>query len=169
MSAHDQLSVKDGGATANKPNALQPAESIVVVDNQDVHRIEFNPVEKKTGVKAKSTRSTRRNAGQNCRKCFKPDNMQMVACDKCLKWYHFVCVGVDQDVSKRDWKCDLCQAAAATLNEKSVKSKATTSKSARLALEKIEAERQLRDKLAHEELLIQKKYIEKNVQTKKLF
>ena len=32
----------------------------------------------------------------------------MVACDKCDKWYHFKCVGVDESIAKQDWLCFKC-------------------------------------------------------------
>ena len=35
----------------------------------------------------------------NCKKCGQLDNDQMVMCDRCDKWYHYTCAGVDSDVA----------------------------------------------------------------------
>ena len=52
-------------------------------------------------------RASGRKASQNmtankevCRTCSKDDPklaMLMIACDKCLQWYHYVCVGVNEE------------------------------------------------------------------------
>ncbi|XP_073821397.1 uncharacterized protein [Musca autumnalis] len=44
----------------------------------------------------------------NCNKCNEVDNDDMVQCDKCDKWYHFNCVGVNSSVSEVSWSCDGC-------------------------------------------------------------
>ncbi|XP_050086194.1 uncharacterized protein LOC126571588 [Anopheles aquasalis] len=44
----------------------------------------------------------------SCEKCAEPDNDSMVACDKCGKWFHFACVGVDSSVEQQDWVCCKC-------------------------------------------------------------
>ncbi|GBP17522.1 hypothetical protein EVAR_74116_1 [Eumeta japonica] len=47
--------------------------------------------------------------GYSCGKCKNLDNSQMVMCDRCDKWYHFTCVGVDSSVADYNWNCDICE------------------------------------------------------------
>ncbi|XP_055633369.1 uncharacterized protein LOC129773748 [Toxorhynchites rutilus septentrionalis] len=35
----------------------------------------------------------------------------MVCCDRCACWFHFVCVGVNEDVANRSWNCPDCSPA----------------------------------------------------------
>lgn len=44
-----------------------------------------------------------------CQSCDKPDNMDMVQCDICDKWFHFNCVGVTQEISGYEWSCQECE------------------------------------------------------------
>ncbi|XP_058456403.1 uncharacterized protein LOC131433817 [Malaya genurostris] len=44
----------------------------------------------------------------SCVICESPDNSRMVACDACMKWFHFKCVGVDESIQNRDWSCEKC-------------------------------------------------------------
>ncbi|XP_065073869.1 uncharacterized protein LOC135697938 [Ochlerotatus camptorhynchus] len=46
--------------------------------------------------------------GQSCRVCRGKDTDEMVRCDQCLKWFHFNCVGVSQDIENKPWKCLNC-------------------------------------------------------------
>lgn len=46
--------------------------------------------------------------GRSCRVCRADDTDEMVRCDKCLKWYHFVCVGVTQAIENEPWSCAYC-------------------------------------------------------------
>ncbi|KAJ6639510.1 hypothetical protein Bhyg_12256, partial [Pseudolycoriella hygida] len=39
----------------------------------------------------------------------KDDNLEMVQCDECGKWYHFQCVGVDSEIKNKDWCCEACE------------------------------------------------------------
>ncbi|XP_055547018.1 histone acetyltransferase p300-like isoform X1 [Wyeomyia smithii] len=41
--------------------------------------------------------------------CTGGDDSRMVQCDKCDDWYHFDCVGVNQDVENQDWLCPVSQ------------------------------------------------------------
>ncbi|XP_058830215.1 uncharacterized protein LOC131689267 [Topomyia yanbarensis] len=41
--------------------------------------------------------------GWSCRVCRGEDNEEMVSCDKCLKWFHFSCVGVTQEIEDMSW------------------------------------------------------------------
>lgn len=44
----------------------------------------------------------------NCIKCKGMDDDHMVMCDKCDKWYHYGCVGVDNNVADYSWNCEFC-------------------------------------------------------------
>ncbi|XP_053691178.1 uncharacterized protein LOC128739706 [Sabethes cyaneus] len=48
---------------------------------------------------------------QSCPLCQLPDCDEMVCCDDCERWYHFQCVGVNDDVANYDWSCPECVAA----------------------------------------------------------
>ncbi|XP_053686412.1 uncharacterized protein LOC128735954 [Sabethes cyaneus] len=48
---------------------------------------------------------------QSCPLCQLPDCDEMVCCDDCERWYHFECVGVNEDVANYDWSCPECVAA----------------------------------------------------------
>lgn len=41
----------------------------------------------------------------NCNKCGLKDTDRMVQCDRCDKWFHFECVGVNSDVANVSWYC----------------------------------------------------------------
>lgn len=41
--------------------------------------------------------------------CKKPDDDDMVRCDSCRKWHHYLCGGVDHTVAERDWNCKECE------------------------------------------------------------
>ncbi|XP_055615272.1 uncharacterized protein LOC129761561 [Toxorhynchites rutilus septentrionalis] len=51
----------------------------------------------------------------SCGLCQLPDDSHMVACDECGRWYHFVCVGVDESVQDRDWSCERCRTMTAQI------------------------------------------------------
>ena len=44
----------------------------------------------------------------SCPLCQETDNDLMVQCDQCDLWYHFSCVGVDDQIQHVDWKCPKC-------------------------------------------------------------
>ncbi|XP_053699346.1 uncharacterized protein LOC128746321 [Sabethes cyaneus] len=56
-----------------------------------------------------------------CQACNELDNSRMVQCDMCDDWYHFDCVGVNQDVENHDWLCSVCMEKQQTKNKKSTK------------------------------------------------
>ncbi|XP_062542530.1 uncharacterized protein LOC134210505 [Armigeres subalbatus] len=60
----------------------------------------------------------------SCELCDKPDDDQMVQCDTCDVWHHFVCVGVSEDIQGCSWICLECATAKAT---KATKSRRKTS------------------------------------------
>ena len=43
-----------------------------------------------------------------CGLCEDPENDEMVQCDHCDVWFHFICVGVDQSIQDFDWMCWKC-------------------------------------------------------------
>lgn len=45
---------------------------------------------------------------QNCQLCSDVDNMDMVQCDSCDRWFHYECVGVTDSVADRVWCCQFC-------------------------------------------------------------
>ncbi|XP_062713286.1 uncharacterized protein LOC109410494 [Aedes albopictus] len=46
--------------------------------------------------------------GRSCRVCRTDDSDEMVRCDRCLKWFHFSCVGVTQAIENDPWSCKDC-------------------------------------------------------------
>ncbi|XP_062538350.1 uncharacterized protein LOC134206636 [Armigeres subalbatus] len=48
---------------------------------------------------------------QTCLLCDQPDDNEMVCCDRCDEWFHFNCVGVNEDVANRSWLCPDCLAS----------------------------------------------------------
>ncbi|XP_058826902.1 uncharacterized protein LOC131686906 [Topomyia yanbarensis] len=51
------------------------------------------------------------NPGRTCQVCRGEDTDSMVRCDDCLKWHHFECVGVTQEIENYPWSCAKCEAA----------------------------------------------------------
>lgn len=45
----------------------------------------------------------------NCKNCVEADNIEMVQCDQCDDWFHFICVNVTQDIENHDWICVTCK------------------------------------------------------------
>ncbi|XP_055523244.1 uncharacterized protein LOC129717391 [Wyeomyia smithii] len=52
----------------------------------------------------------------SCGVCQNPDNNRMVCCDDCELWFHFECVGVNEDIEEEDWSCAVCVAKRAAQN-----------------------------------------------------
>ncbi|XP_055621941.1 uncharacterized protein LOC129765562 [Toxorhynchites rutilus septentrionalis] len=46
---------------------------------------------------------------RHCKACMDEDDTDMVQCDDCDDWYHFKCVGVNQEIAHHDWCCSHCQ------------------------------------------------------------
>lgn len=83
----------------------------------------------------------------SCQLCKSADTDEMVACDQCNKWFHFLCVNVNSSIENKDWSCkkclDLQNATGEIINNtalptnncntdnKSVRSKAKTTSSTR--------------------------------------
>ncbi|XP_062541136.1 uncharacterized protein LOC134209170 [Armigeres subalbatus] len=51
---------------------------------------------------------------QSCLLCNLPDCNEMVCCGRCNQWFHFDCVGVNEDVANVSWSCPDCLPAPAT-------------------------------------------------------
>ncbi|XP_055604719.1 uncharacterized protein LOC129752952 [Uranotaenia lowii] len=98
----------------------------------------------------------------SCSACTAPDNDGMVQCDHCDTWWHYACVGVGESISERSFTCPACQKAtvmdsrpepATPRGETIVPTRALTHNSitssktrARLTLQRLEAEKTLREK-----------------------
>ncbi|XP_062702323.1 uncharacterized protein LOC115254316 [Aedes albopictus] len=56
--------------------------------------------------------------GYDCAHCEQPNHADdnMVLCEKCQKWFHFMCAGVTSDIKKVPWSCVSCKKAATTTN-----------------------------------------------------
>ncbi|XP_055632470.1 uncharacterized protein LOC129772961 [Toxorhynchites rutilus septentrionalis] len=61
-----------------------------------------------------------------CQACNATDNSRMLQCDTCDDWYHFDCVGVNQDVEHQDWLCSVCEEKQHAKNKESTKANAPT-------------------------------------------
>ncbi|XP_065092537.1 uncharacterized protein LOC135713357 [Ochlerotatus camptorhynchus] len=48
---------------------------------------------------------------QNCPLCGLPDSSQMVSCEECQRWFHFVCANVSDALADYDWSCQRCRSA----------------------------------------------------------
>ncbi|XP_055920890.1 uncharacterized protein LOC129952362 [Eupeodes corollae] len=48
----------------------------------------------------------------HCKACQNEDNDDMVQCDTCDDWYHYVCVGVNDEIKDHDWNCINCRTPA---------------------------------------------------------
>ncbi|XP_062703686.1 uncharacterized protein LOC134286128 [Aedes albopictus] len=51
--------------------------------------------------------------GYDCALCEKPNHADenMVLCEKCQKWFHFMCAKVTSEIEKLPWTCDACVSA----------------------------------------------------------
>lgn len=112
----------------------------------------------------------------SCQMCPNVYTCDMVQCDSCDLWYHFVCVGVTRTIASKDWDCDRCKYALPEnpffdkyekenrppeirwRKTQSIASLSSVSsrRNSVLALKKLEEERALREKRDHEYL--QQKY-----------
>lgn len=101
------------------------------------------------------SRPTPRYTTTSCGLCPQLDTDDMVACDKCSKWFHFDCVGVTQEIVNVDWNCNGCRIQIVetvssrgmrkSLPSTSSRSSSTmTSKQKRVALMQLEEEQAIR-------------------------
>lgn len=45
----------------------------------------------------------------NCQACVEVDEINdMVCCDRCQKWTHFCCAGVQSNIKRKEWFCTRC-------------------------------------------------------------
>ncbi|XP_058827305.1 uncharacterized protein LOC131687249 [Topomyia yanbarensis] len=172
-----------GKSSANNSIAQEdpPLDHHKEKPNKELH-LKPNGNKKVPSVKSKTSRAREQNvlgsrekvpetAGHSCRTCRSADNSRMVQCDGCDGWHHYECVGVDDQIEKKPWRCVICKkvpkkrVSKVKVSEKkkfpkvqSVKS-ATSRKSSRIELElqlrKLEAERTL---LEDKKKLIDRQY-----------
>lgn len=53
----------------------------------------------------------------SCQLCKNVDVPEMVQCDFCDLWFHFVCVDVASDVVDREWTCERCNLLRESLRD----------------------------------------------------
>ncbi|XP_065084478.1 uncharacterized protein LOC135706754 [Ochlerotatus camptorhynchus] len=90
-----------------------------------------------------------------CEKSDGPDDF--VACDKCDKWWHFSCAGVDGTVANKDWICPRCLPSPVTASIRST----TSSRRADLQRKRLVEQQELEKKqleLERKQLALQKKH-----------
>ncbi|XP_053699046.1 uncharacterized protein LOC128746016 [Sabethes cyaneus] len=107
---------------------VSPPNSVKQV-NADVANSNKNPLQTKTTTKGtvnygknaagtaievrrNPVRDVRRNRDCQCQLCEERDNEEMVQCDGCDRWYHFVCVHVSEDIANVSWVCPNCKEAS---------------------------------------------------------
>lgn len=45
----------------------------------------------------------------DCGACARPNTFDnMVECEQCCQWYHYICVGINETIKDKRWKCDKC-------------------------------------------------------------
>nr|XP_029725058.1 uncharacterized protein LOC115265007 [Aedes albopictus] len=93
-----------------------------------------------------------------CTACENPDVADdLVACDKCDKWWHFTCAGVNESISSRDWICPRCRTPSIPASERST----TSSRRADLQRKRLAEQQELEKKeleLERRQLEMQKKH-----------
>ncbi|XP_021695310.1 bromodomain adjacent to zinc finger domain protein 1A-like [Aedes aegypti] len=62
-----------------------------------------------TGIRRNPLREVRRFVDYQCHLCEKRDNEEMVQCDGCDRWFHFVCVQVTEEIANVSWICPTCK------------------------------------------------------------
>lgn len=71
----------------------------------------LKPHQKVPSVKSKSSKNRDKSSavGHSCETCRSADNSRMVQCDDCDGWHHYICVGVDDRIVKKPWRCVMCE------------------------------------------------------------
>ena len=49
----------------------------------------------------------------------------MIACDECYNWFHFGCVGINENEEPENWICNSCKITNSIKNEKKGKTRKT--------------------------------------------
>ncbi|XP_055628587.1 uncharacterized protein LOC129770031 [Toxorhynchites rutilus septentrionalis] len=106
----------------------------------------------------------------DCPLCDEPNDMEMVQCDTCQRWFHFRCVKVTQDIQNVSWSCTDCPtvsnqqrttAPVPTQNQ----TLPTQSQTAKSVVKSIQSEARRRLKLQllkiEEEKKLEQKYLKK--------
>ncbi|EAT45262.1 AAEL003432-PA [Aedes aegypti] len=93
-----------------------------------------------------------------CVACDNPEVADdLVACDKCDKWWHFSCAGVSESISSRDWICPRCRPPSVPASFRST----TSSKIADLQRKRLAEQQELEKKeleLERKQLELQKRH-----------
>ncbi|EAT46148.1 AAEL002650-PA [Aedes aegypti] len=93
-----------------------------------------------------------------CVACDNPEvEDDLVACDKCDKWWHFTCAGVSESISSRDWICPRCRPPSIPVSSRST----TSSRRADLQRKRLAEQQELEKKeleLERKQLELQKKH-----------
>jgi hypothetical protein len=50
---------------------------------------------------------------------------KMIACDECYNWFHFGCVGINENEEPENWICNSCKITNSIKNEKKGKTRKT--------------------------------------------
>ncbi|XP_062701742.1 uncharacterized protein LOC134285262 [Aedes albopictus] len=94
----------------NEPQTMNPNKDTLLKPGGD---------KKAPSVKSRSSKSREHNVpsprdkqsetiGHSCQTCRFADHSRMVQCDDCDGWHHYNCVGVDDRIAKKQWRCVKC-------------------------------------------------------------
>nr|XP_029712543.1 transcription factor bye1-like [Aedes albopictus] len=104
----------------------------------------------------------------SCANCDRPNTVDdLVQCDRCKAWWHMSCAGVTHSVEGRTWHCSKCVSSKDTSGSvlsvpSSSRSRSTSrSKRARLVLQKLQEEQDMRMKQLKEQQDMEKSFLER--------
>ncbi|XP_062701549.1 uncharacterized protein LOC134285208 [Aedes albopictus] len=90
-----------GVAGTSSGNPVNIGQTNTIVNAGTANNVRRNPL-----------REVRRNVDYRCQLCEIRDNEEMVQCDGCDRWFHFVCVHVTEDIANVSWVCPICKASS---------------------------------------------------------
>ncbi|XP_055612541.1 uncharacterized protein LOC129759158 [Uranotaenia lowii] len=127
--------------------------------------VDGNQESRKKNGKEKETPPT-----HSCALCKWPDNNEMVMCDACSQWHHYICVDETDGVRDRDWTCAKClELAEKHSRVHSLAKGAGTNmceEERQKRLEMLKEKKQLKEKFALKRLELQEKLEEEYLQEK---